>query len=173
MDILISSNLERLLFDMSGGKDELVREYMGQLAQTGRYEITPGMKKRMQEVFWGGFCSEEETTQTIAALYGEGYLIDPHTAVAAKVLSDYRRETGDKTPAVFVSTASPYKFCDSVLTAIGRQPAAGSVDRIPQMAEITGVAAPARLAALKGKKIRFHDVVEKERMEEKVLSFLK
>ena len=172
MDILISSNLERLLFDMSGGKDELVRDYMGQLAETGRYEITPGMKKRMQEIFYGGFCGEEETASSIAMLYRYGYLIDPHTAVAAKVLTDYRHETGDKTPAIFVSTASPYKFCDSVLTSIGQVPVENSVDRIAQMAEITGMAAPARLAGLKGKEARFHDVTEKELMEEKVLQFL-
>ncbi|MBD5162659.1 MAG: threonine synthase [Oscillibacter sp.] len=173
MDILISSNLERLLFDMSGGRDDLVREYMGQLAETGRYEITPGMRTRLQEVFYGGFCGEEETASTIAMLYQYGYLIDTHTAVAAKVLTDYRKETGDMTPAIFVSTASPYKFCDSVLSSIGAAPVADSVDRIGQMAEATGVAAPARLAALKGKAPRFHDVTERERMEEKVLEFLK
>ena len=173
MDILISSNLERLLFDLSGGNDELVREYMGQLAETGRYEITPGMKKRLQEVFYGGFCGEEETKSTIEMLYQYGYLIDTHTAVAAKVLTDYRHETGDKTPAIFVSTASPYKFGDSVLGAIGETPAEDSLERIAQMERVTGVGAPARLAGLKGKDIRFHDVTEKELMEEKVLEFLR
>ena len=173
MDILISSNLERLLFDLSGGNDELVREYMGQLAETGRYEITPGMKKRLQEVFYGGFCGEEETKSTIEMLYQYGYLIDTHTAVAAKVLTDYRHETGDKTPAIFVSTASPYKFGDSVPGAIGETPAEDSLERIAQMERVTGVGAPARLAGLKGKEIRFHDVTEKELMEEKVLEFLR
>lgn len=172
MDILISSNLERLLFDLSGGKDELVRSYMEQLAETGRYEITAGMKRRLQEVFYGGFCGEEETASTIAMLHRYGYLIDTHTAVAAKVLTDYRKETGDRTPAVFVSTASPYKFCDSVLTAIGQTPVADSVERIAQMEKLTGVAAPARLAALKGKKPRFDAVTEKEDMEARVLEFL-
>jgi len=173
MDILISSNLERLLFDMSGGKDELVREYMGQLAECGRYEITAGMKKRLQEVFYGGFCDEAETASTIAMLYRYGYLIDTHTAVAAKVLTDYRKETGDMTPAIFVSTASPYKFCDSVLEAIGDIPVDNSVERIEQLQKKTGVAAPARLAALKGKSPRFSDVTEKENMEAKVLEFLR
>lgn len=174
MDILISSNLERLLFDMSGGKDELVREYMARLADTGRYEITPGMKGRVQEVFWSGFCDEEATSAAIGSMYKErGYLIDPHTAVAAKVLADYRRETGDDTTSVFVSTASPYKFCDSVLTAIGETPAADSVDRIAQLEAVTGVAAPARLAALKGKTPRFSQSVEREKMEDVVLEFLK
>ncbi len=173
MDILVSSNLERLLFDMSGGKDELVREYMDQLARTGRYEVTAGMKQRMQEVFWGGFCNEEDTAAAVARMYQNGYLIDPHTAVAAKVLEDYRRETGDRTVSVFVSTASPYKFCDSVLSAIGETPAENGVDRIGQMAEITGVTAPERLAALKGKAPRFSQVTEREKMEDVVLEFLR
>lgn len=173
MDILVSSNLERLLFDLSGGDDELVRGYMEELARTGRYEVTPGIKRRMQEIFYGGSCSEEETRDCIAMLHRYKYLIDPHTAVAAKVLTDYRKETGDRTSAVFVSTASPYKFCDSVLASIGEKPAEDSVERIGQMEAVTGVAAPARLAALKGKAVRFHDVTEKELMGEKVLEFLK
>lgn len=172
MDILISSNLERLLFDLSGGDDELVRTYMAQLDQTGRYEITPEMKKRLQEVFYGGFCSEEETSASIKMLHEYDYLIDPHTAVAAKVLTDYRKETGDKTPAVFVSTASPYKFCGSVLDAIGVPPVAGSLERISQMQDVTGVAAPARLAALKGKAPRFTAVIERENMVANVQAFL-
>ena len=173
MDILISSNLERLIFDLSGGDDELVRSYMDQLARTGRYEIGGEMKERLQEVFYGGFCGEEETAASIGMLYQYGYLIDPHTAVAAKVLTDYRHETGDKTPAIFVSTASPYKFCDSVLSAIGETPAEDSVERIAQMEAVTGTAAPARLAALKGKTPRFGQVTERENMERVVLEFLK
>ena len=173
MDILISSNLERLIFDLSGGDDELVRSYMDQLARTGRYEIGGEMKERLQELFYGGFCGEEETAASIGMLYQYGYLIDPHTAVAAKVLTDYRYETGDKTPAIFVSTASPYKFCDSVLSAIGETPAEDSVERIAQMEAVTGTAAPARLAALKGKTPRFGQVTERENMERVVLEFLK
>ena len=173
MDILISSNLERLIFDLSGGDDELVRSYMDQLARTGRYEIGGEMKERLQELFYGGFCGEEETAASIGMLYQYGYLIDPHTAVAAKVLTDYRHETGDKTPAIFVSTASPYKFCDSVLSAIGETPAEDSVERIAQMEAVTGTAAPARLAVLKGKTPRFGQVTERENMERVVLEFLK
>ena len=173
MDILISSNLERLIFDLSGGDDELVRSYMDQLARTGRYEIGGEMKERLQELFYGGFCGEEETAASIGMLYQYGYLIDPHTAVAAKVLTDYRHETGDKTPAIFVSTASPYKFCDSVLSAIGETPAEDSVERIAQMEAVTGTAAPARLAVLKGKTPRFGQVTGRVNMERVVLEFLK
>ncbi len=173
MDILISSNLERLLFDLSGGDDALIRDYMDQLRRTGRYEIRQDMKEALQELFYGGFCSEEDTTATIAALYADGYLIDTHTAVAAKVLADYRRETGDEGPAVFASTASPYKFCDSVLTAIGETPAADSLDRIGQLESVSGVTAPRRLAALRGKAVRFEGVTEKEKMDGVVLDFLR
>ena len=173
MDILISSNLERLLFDLSDGDDGLIRDYMDQLAQTGRYEIRPDMKERLQALFYGGFCSEEDTAAAIAGLYTDGYLIDTHTAVAAKVLADYRRETGDEGPAVFASTASPYKFCDSVLTAIGETPAADSLVRIGQLEGVSGVTAPRRLAALRGKAVRFEGVTARERMEEVVLDFLR
>mgnify|MGYP000015378606 FL=1 len=173
MDILISSNLERLLFELSGGDDALVRQYMEELKATGRYEITAEMKEKLQAMFYGGFASEEDTTATITALYTDGYLIDTHTAVAAKVLEDYRRETGDDTIAVFASTASPYKFCDSVLTAIGEEPVSDSVARIDQLEKTSGVPAPKRLAALKGKTPRFDGVTKKEDMEKVVLNFLK
>ena len=103
----------------------------------------------------------------------DGYLIDTHTAVAAKVLADYRRETGDEGPAVFASTASPYKFCDSVLHAIGEDPVASSVDRIDQLQAVSGVAAPKRLAALRGKAPRFDGVTDREKMEDVVLEFLR
>ncbi len=173
MDILVSSNLERMLFELCGGDDRQVRAYMEQLGTAGRYEIRPDMKARLQDLFYGGFCDEESTSATIGRLYANGYLIDPHTAVAAKVLADYRAETGDQTPAVFASTASPYKFCDSVLEAIGQTPVENSVDRIDQLQAVSGVQAPRRLAALRGKSPRFEGVTEKEQMETVVLDFLR
>ena len=174
MDILISSNLERLLFDLSEWDDTLIREYMAQLGQTGRYQVSHEIRERLQLLFYGGYCSEEDTAATIARLYRDcGYLIDTHTAVAAKVLADYRRESQDETPAIFVSTASPYKFCDSVLTAIGETPAESSLDRISQLQSVTGVAAPERLAALKGKAVRFADVTARDEMASAVKAFLR
>ena len=173
MDILISSNLERLLFDLSGGDDALVRGYMEELGRTGRYEISAEMREKLQELFYGGFCGEEDTKSTIAAVYADGYLIDTHTAVAAKVLEDYRRETGDGRAAVFASTASPYKFCDSVLDAIGETPATDSLDRLDQLQSVSGVETPARLATLRGKAVRFDAVAKKEDMEQVVLRFLR
>ena len=173
MDILISSNLERMLFELSGEDDGAVRGYMDQLKETGRYEISAEMKEKLQSLFYGGFATEEDTTATITALYADGYLIDTHTAVAAKVLADYRAETGDDTVAVFASTASPYKFCDNVLKAIGEEPVTDSVARIAQLEAASGVKAPVRLSALKGKTVRLDAVTEKDQMEGVVLNFLK
>ena len=93
-------------------------------------------------------------------------------AVAAEVMDQYRAATGDKTPTVFVSTASPYKFCGAVLTAIGETPRGDGVELLDQLHEVSGVAAPRRLAALKGKARRFDKTVEKQAMEQAVLEFL-
>ena len=98
MDILVSSNLERLLFDLSGENDAEVRGYMEALNASGKYEVSKTIKAALREQFWGGFCDEAGTTATIARYYKEhGYLIDTHTAVAAGVLEQYRVETGDET----------------------------------------------------------------------------
>ena len=174
MDILISSNLERLLFDLSGENDAEVRRYMDALAATGRYEVSDAIKKALAEQYWGGFCDEAGTTAAIAKYYKDyGYLIDTHTAVAASVMEQYRAASGDKTPTVFVSTASPYKFCDSVLTAIGQTPAGDGVELLDQLHDVTGTAVPRRLAALKGKARRFDLTCEKPGMDSVVLDFLK
>ncbi|MDO4314677.1 MAG: threonine synthase [Oscillospiraceae bacterium] len=174
MDILVSSNLERLLFDLSGENDEEVKGYMAALAKDGRYEVSDAIKAALAEQYWGGFCGEEGTAATIARFYKEhGYLIDTHTAVAANVMEQYRTATGDETVTVFVSTASPYKFCNHVLTAIGETPAGGGVELLDQLNAVSGVAVPRRLAALKGKARRFDLTAEKADMDNVVLDFLK
>ena len=120
MDILISSNLERLLFSLSGHDDGVVRDYMAQLNQSGRYEVSPAILTKLSKLFAAGFCDDAQTQKVIGDIWLEHhYLIDPHTAVAFDVLDQYRWETGDRTPAIVVSTASPFKFCDSVLGALG------------------------------------------------------
>lgn len=173
MDILVSSNLERLIFDLSGENSQEVRGYMEALAKDGRYEVSGKIKAAVQEIFWAGSCGEEDTTATIARYYKEyGYLIDTHTAVAANVLEQYRRETGDKTLTVFASTASPYKFCDHVLRAIGEPPRGSGVGLLDQLHAATGVEIPSRLAALKGKARRFDQTVEKAGMDGVVQAFL-
>ena len=174
MDILISSNLERLLFDLSGQNDEEVRGYMAALTKEGRYEVSDPIKAELTAQYWGGCCGEEECLATVGAYWKKyGYLIDTHTAVAANVVEQYRAATGDDTVTVFVSTASPYKFGDNVLKAIGVEPVENSLDRLDQMQTVTGVAVPRRLAALRGKERRFDLVSEKQNMEDVVLDFLK
>ena len=174
MDILVSSNLERLLFDLSGENDAEVRGYMEALAKDGKYEVSDAIKARLAEEYWGGFCDEAGTAATIAEYYKEkGYLIDTHTAVAANVMAQYRKATGDETVTVFVSTASPYKFCNHVLTAIGETPAGDGVELLDQLNSVSGVTVPRRLAALKGKERRFDMTAEKQNMDNVVLDFLK
>ena len=174
MDILVSSNLERLLFDLSGENDAEVRDYMAKLNTEGRYEVSDDIKAALKEQYWGGYCDEASTAATIAKYNAEyGYLIDTHTAVAANVMEQYRTATGDDTLTVFVSTASPYKFCNHVLAAIGETPKADGVELLDQLHEVSGVTVPRRLAALKGKQRRFDLTAEKQEMDKVVLDFLK
>ena len=147
---------------------------MDALGKTGKYEVSDAIKAAIRDQFWGGFCDEAGTSATIAKYYQEdGYLIDTHTAVAANVMDQYRQATGDETVTVFVSTASPYKFCDHVLRAIGEAPAGDGVELLDQLHNVTGVAIPRRLAALKGKARRFDLTCEKPGMDGVVLDFLK
>ena len=110
MDILISSNLERLIYRLTGEDSQACAELMRSLSEGGEYTITEEMKKGLED-FYGNYCSEGETREAISATwYGSDYVIDPHTAVAAGVYQKYLRETEDATPVVIASTASPYKF---------------------------------------------------------------
>ncbi|WP_409968671.1 threonine synthase [Bengtsoniella intestinalis] len=173
MDILISSNLERLLFDLSGEDDALIRTYMTALATEGKYTVSDGILASLKDQYWGGYCDEDGTFTTIADYYkNRGYLIDTHTAVAVNVMEQYRKATNDETITVFVSTASPYKFGDNVLSALGETPETDSMALIDQMYALTGVAVPARLAALRGKERRFDLSVEKAEMDNVVHNFL-
>lgn len=132
------------------------------------------IKEALREQFWGGFCGEEETSATIAEYYKKRhYLIDTHTAVAANVLEQYRKETGDDTVTVFASTASPFKFCDHVLSAIGETPEGEGVGLLHQLNKATGEVIPERLAALEKKERRFNQTAEKAGMDSAVMSFLK
>lgn len=174
MDILISSNLERLLYLLSGGDDKLVAGYMKELSDTGCYQVSEEMRKKIQSVFVGGFSSEEETETTIGKMMDEHkYLIDTHTAVAFHVLEQYRKETGDQTKTVVASTASPFKFCDAVLDALNVTDKATGTALLDQLAEVSGMPAPQPLATLKDKQVRFTSWTEKEQMRAVVTDFLK
>ena len=131
---------------------------MEQLSQNGTYTITPEMQAALAELFDAGSCDDNQTADTIRRLHeNEKYLCDTHTAVAVKAYDDYRARTGDHTPTVIASTASPFKFCKSVAEALG-----GKVEREDVLHGLTGQQPPAPLAALRGKQPRFDRVVEKE-----------
>ena len=173
MDILISSNLERMLFELSGENDEEVRGYMAQLSETGRYEVSETIRAGIDKYFAAGCCDDAGAAAMMGAMWKEnGYLIDPHTAVAFDVLRQYREKTGDQSLAVVASTASPYKFCDSVLAAIGAQGEVEGLEGFARLSELTGTEIPAPLAALAGKQVRFDGCVAKERMPEQVMGML-
>ena len=174
MDILVSSNLERLLFEVSGRDGEVVSGYMSALSKTGRYEISDGVRDEISRIFSGGVCGEEDTLSAIARVFsGYGYLIDTHTAVGYKVMEDYRAASGDQTPCVVVSTASPFKFCDSVAAALGqpcqKRSGAGLIDFL---AEISGASVPGPLTTLRGKAPRFFGQVGPGGMKDAVREFL-
>ncbi len=174
MDILISSNLERLLYTLSGGNDGEVRGYMEQLNSTGRYQVREEIMEQLRALFWAGSTGEEETQETIRRYYRDRhYLMDTHTAVAAHVLEQYRAQTGDSGPAAVASTASPYKFCNHVLRAIGETPEGDGVELIGQLQKASGMPVPWRLAALGSKEVRFTQTVEKQEMEQAVRDFLR
>lgn len=173
MDILISSNLERLLYAITG-EDQQVREYMDELNRTGRYEVSERVKEKIQRLFVGYCCDDTVTQKVISTIYRSfDYLIDPHTAVGFSALTQYREETGDMTPTVVASTASPFKFCDNVLGALGETSLRDGLDILDQLSEKTGQPVPAPLAGLRGKQPRFQRTEEKEHMVDAVLDMLK
>ena len=174
MDILISSNLERLLYILTGGDDAQIREWFGKLSKEGKYEVTDEIKAKLQADFVGGFCDDAETKKTIHDFKEKyGYTCDTHTAVAVKVYLDYIAKTGDTTKTLIASTASPYKFSASVLEAIeGQASAADEYEQVAHLAEVSGLPVPQSLAELKNKPVRFSEVITKETMESYVLKKL-
>lgn len=175
MDILISSNLERLLYQLCGRDDVVIRDWFGKLSSEGKYAVSDSVKEKLQADFWGGFCDDQETAETIKKTFNEyGYLCDTHTAVAVKVYQDYTAQTGDKTKCIIASTASPYKFNDAVLAAITDEAIpADPFEQAEMLSRISGTTPPASLMELKTKKVRFTDSVEKQQMVEKVKEMLK
>ena len=173
MDILISSNLERLLFESSGKDGSAVKAFMSALSSEGRYSIPDSMSGELSRVFASGHCSEEDTKKTIGHTFDKyNYLIDTHTAVAYKVLDDYRAKSGDDTTAVVVSTASPYKFCEAVLEALDVQIEGHGAMLIDSLFDKTGFAVPAPLSKLKDQVPRFYESVAVSGMKAAVRRFV-
>lgn len=173
MDILISSNLERLVYHLSGEDDGRVRQWMAELKDNGSYEVDDEMKQAIGTLFAAGFSTDEQAAETIARIWKEEqYLMDPHTAVAYHVLEDYRQKTGSTVPTVLASTASPYKFCDSVLSALGEKSDMSGLELIDRLAEVSGMTVPVGLSGLKNASVRFNETLEKQGMPEAVLALL-
>ncbi|MDR0819815.1 MAG: threonine synthase, partial [Oscillospiraceae bacterium] len=164
MDILISSNLERLLYFVSDCDSALVKTLMTELSKKGRYSVDAVLKNKIGSVFLGGFCDDDATRASIAKVFNEyGYLIDPHTAVAYNVWSRLNEDELSSPHTVIVSTASPYKFCVDVLNALGADCPEG-LAQFGALSELTGTAVPAPLSELDGKPVRFTDAVAADAM---------
>ncbi len=169
MDILISSNLERLLYHLSGNDPDEIRQLMAKLDTEHRYEVGDRIKEGLKD-FYGGFADVEMTDDTIGKMYREnGYLLDTHTAVAYRVYEGYREETVDDTPTVIASTASPYKFAKSVAESIGLPEQPDGFAYIREIAEATGVKVPEGLRDLDKKEIRHKGVIDTDEIKETVL----
>ena len=174
MDILISSNLERLIYRIAGNDAEKNAALMAALSGQGKYEITAEMKEKLAD-FYGNYATEKETAATIKELYEEtGYVIDTHTAVAATVYNKYKAQTKDEAKTVIASTASPFKFSASVLDALGKKPADGTdeYDMVELLHEVSSMEIPQSLAALKTKPRRFDGSIDKSEMQQFVLQEL-
>lgn len=171
MDILISSNLERFLWELADGDSETVRGWMDLLKREGRYEISESQKETLKTAFFGGFADDAATRETIRALWeSEQYLTDPHTGVAVRVSEDYRKETGDAAPLLIVSTASPYKFAADVAEAIGVEIVGDAFAAAAALEKKTGVKAPEAVLALKDMPALHTRACDKEAMGEAVLA---
>lgn len=173
MDILISSNLERLIYMLAGDDAAVNTELMRQLSEQGRYEITPQMRQRLQD-FYGGYASEEETAEAIKEYYETaGYVIDPHTAVAASVYKKFADSQTDDKPALIVSTASPYKFTRSVMNAIdNRYDSKSDFELVDELCALSGVSVPRAIEEIRSAPVIHKNVCAVDEMENAVRKFL-
>ena len=173
MDILISSNLERLIYKIAGEDADKNKTLMQSLTTTGRYEITPEMKEKLKD-FAGGFATEEEVAKEIARMYETcGYVMDTHTAVASSVYHKYKEQTRDHTKTVIASTASPYKFTRSVMDALHKD--SGSMadfELVDELSRISGVKVPAAIEEIRTAPVLHDTVVETADMKNAVKKIL-
>ena len=163
MDILVSSNLERLLFLLSNHNDTLINQYMSSLKNDGQYTISDDLRKQLQESFAAYDCSEDECKKVIHdTFHKEHILIDPHTAVAVHACHAYKQESNDNTPCIVLSTASAYKFAKDVYTALTEKSCIDEFEAMNALHDYTSIAIPKNLACLKDMEIRFTNTVKKE-----------
>ena len=174
MDILISSNLERLIYEIAGEDADACAELMKSLSENGKYEITPAMKEKCRD-FIGGYASEEECAKRIHEVYANtGYVMDTHTAVASTVYKQYVEKTKDVTPTVIVSTASPFKFTRSVMEALEeKKEDADDFELIDRLSAMTGMTVPNAVEEIRNAEVLHDTVCDKEQMKDEVIKFLK
>ncbi len=173
MDILISSNLERMLFELSGNNDKEVAAMQLSLSENGSFTVSSQIKEKIEKLFWGGCCDDKQTIKTICEYFEKyGYLCDTHTAVALNVYEEYVKVTGDNRPTVIASTASPYKFANSVLSAVSDKRAASEFDTVRLLSSITSTEIPKPIKALENAQVRFKDICEKQEMTSAVYKAL-
>jgi len=173
MDILISSNLERLIYRIAGNDAEKNAQMMSLLSVEGKYEITDEMKSALAD-FYGNYATEEETAETIKKLYEAcGYVIDTHTAVAACVYDKYVKETGDKTKTVIASTASPFKFTRSVMDAICPEMSqSGDFELVDELSRLANVTVPNAVEEIRTAPVLHKTECEVDEMQQVVKDFL-
>ena len=169
MDILVSSNLERLLYLLSGD-DKLIADLMKQLSENGEYEVPADMLEKLHELFWAGFCDDEGAKTAIGKVWKDDhYLCDTHTAVAWDVAQQYKQANPEHNAVVVLSTASPYKFPAAVLEGIGERAEGDEFDVMEQLHKVTGVPVPKNLADLRSRAVRHRDVIDRGEMLDYVL----
>lgn len=173
MDILISSNLERLIYRIAGSDGDKNRELMAALSGQGRYEITPEMREKLSD-FYGNYADEKETAAEIRRLYeGCGYVLDTHTAVASAVCQKYVRETGDETKTIIASTASPFKFTRSVMNAIDEKyDRMGDFELVDELSRIANVAVPQAIEEIRTAPVVHDTQCDVDEMKDVVKKFL-
>lgn len=165
MDILISSNLERLLFHLYNGNDKQICDLYGKLANEGVFEISKDVKMKLKDEFYGEFCDDIHTKETINNVFNTyKYLIDPHTAVALNVYDKYVMQTNDNTKTIVASTASPYKFAKDVLCSIDESTSENIFEQLDKLSKITKTEIPKPIFNLNNKNIRFDKVIYKDEM---------
>ena len=176
MDILISSNLERLLYEVAGGNSAQVIEWMTGLNTEGKYSVDKDTLKSLQHSFVGGFADETGVAKTILDVYDRtDHVIDTHTAVGFNIYGRYHTRSNDETKTVFVSTASPFKFAPAVMDSIrgaGYSNGRSIETVIKELSDESGLEIPKSIAELGTKEIRHKDVIDKEQMEDKVAEIL-
>lgn len=177
MDILVSSNLERFLFEISEHRQDIIIYWMKDLQEKGQFRMDKHMKEKMEEIIFAGYASEAETMETIKKTYHDyRYLVDPHTAIGLKVFGDYQDSTGQTSKTIIDATASPFKFNRSVLSALAGEEFVQNKNELvllEQLSQHTGLPVPGMLQDLGNKKIRHNLVYDKDSARQSLMDILK